>query len=300
MKYNRPLLFSIITAVLIALSSPSIILPQQTQIEFHLNHVNIAVPDVMKAREYFADNLGFKVKLGRHHSNSVENAHIKFVDKSSVELISASIPIDGMAAWYIEYTKKYPGGAGAYVALEIPRVEQMDAFEERLKSAGILYTREEYDYAETIYFTPPEILSPLFFIRYKTPLQEPQILYNHLNSAYSLSSAWINTQDMQAMLDRLRLIGFTPYPTNDVKAPVKSQYKIKLGNKAMYIVNMGGGKNVAGITLLARNLQVVKSSTTLDSSQVMEMRGELSGSCVLIPPESGYGMWISFMRYTGQ
>ncbi|MEL6821313.1 MAG: VOC family protein [Calditrichota bacterium] len=71
-----------------------------------LDHVNIAVKDLPKAVSFFEDTLGFAIKPGRLHKNSIDNAHVKFKDGSSLEFITASEPRDTLAKYYLDRIEK--------------------------------------------------------------------------------------------------------------------------------------------------------------------------------------------------
>ncbi len=80
-----------------------------------LGHVPIAVKDLDGATtDYRA--LGFSLKPGRLHDDSVLNAHAKYPDGTELELITASRPVDELARKYLDLIAHADGPA--FVALE--------------------------------------------------------------------------------------------------------------------------------------------------------------------------------------
>src|SRR5688572_23728877 len=69
------------------------------------DHVSIAVRDLEGGKSTYRDQLGFSLKPGRLHPNSINNAHIKFADGSALELITASTPNDPLAAHYLAFLR---------------------------------------------------------------------------------------------------------------------------------------------------------------------------------------------------
>lgn len=143
-----------------------------------LDHVNIAVKDLPAAVSFFEDTLGFAVKPGRLHKNSIENTFIKFKDGSSLELITASEPRDALAKFYLQRLEKYPQGSAAFICL---RITDDGAVDSLLNMFPLV--KSDFGYADLYSFKPDDPRYPLFFIRYKKPVKDdPKYLY-HWNGA---------------------------------------------------------------------------------------------------------------------
>jgi len=147
-----------------------------------LDHVNIAVKDLSAAVSFFEDTLGFVVKPGRLHENSINNAHVKFKDGSSIELITATEPRDALSKFYLERIKHYPKGSAAFICLRITDDGAVDSLMTRYP----LLIKTELSYADLYSFKPNDPRYPLFFIRYKKPVKDdPKYLY-HWNGAQNI------------------------------------------------------------------------------------------------------------------
>lgn len=86
----------------------------QNSANIYIDHLTIAVNDLAQAKKDFKA-LGFTIKPGTLHTNSIENAHVKFHDGTSLELITASEPRDELAESYIEIMAE--GDVPAYFCL---------------------------------------------------------------------------------------------------------------------------------------------------------------------------------------
>ena len=73
--------------------------PLPTSRPLHLDHVPIAVRDLPAALDEFRA-LGFTIKPGRPHQNGIENASVKFLDGSYVELITSHEASDILSREY--------------------------------------------------------------------------------------------------------------------------------------------------------------------------------------------------------
>jgi hypothetical protein len=103
----------------------------KNEISISLDHVNVAINNLKKAEEFFK-SIGFTVKPGMFHENSIENIHLKFWDGTEIEFISASEPLDELAEKYIKL--KSEGDGGAFLAL---RTSTFDAAIGKLKENNI-------------------------------------------------------------------------------------------------------------------------------------------------------------------
>ena len=86
-----------------------------------VDHVPVAVRQLRDAeREYAA--LGFTIKPGRLHANGLRNAHIKFADGTSLELITPERgETDAMTRDYAAFLALHEGGA--YLSLRTPLLD---------------------------------------------------------------------------------------------------------------------------------------------------------------------------------
>lgn len=106
-------------------------LPSPGAIPLAIDHVNVAVRDLEAARSPF-ERMGFTIKNGRLHENSINNLHIKFDDGTELELITASKPVDDIAKEYLNLLEQ--GDGGAFCCLQ---TRTIDPLVRGLKAVGI-------------------------------------------------------------------------------------------------------------------------------------------------------------------
>jgi len=153
-------------ALSILLISPA---SAQDPISFSIDHVSIVVEDLKKAVSTF-EQPGFSVKQGRKHNNTIENAHVKFSNGSSIELITATETHDPLASTYLEEKQNGEGPVFLSLGMKDPELTM------RLLS-GFSPKHTEGGYYHWITFPQNSALSYLFLINYK---QSPIDKYDHL------------------------------------------------------------------------------------------------------------------------
>src|ERR1043165_6381461 len=79
-----------------------------------IDHIPIAVRDLAAAAASYRA-LGFALKPGHLHDDSIVNVHAKYRDGTEIELISASEPKDALAANYLKFIAA--GEGPAFLAL---------------------------------------------------------------------------------------------------------------------------------------------------------------------------------------
>ena len=96
-----------------------------------VDHVVVAVRDLELATKNFED-LGFQLKDGRPHANTIRNRHIELADGTELELLTASEAKDGLAASYLRFLAD--GDGGAYLAFQ---TTELEAVVEVLEGEGL-------------------------------------------------------------------------------------------------------------------------------------------------------------------
>ncbi len=158
--------------------------------ELRIDHVITVVADLDSAVNVF-NNLGFSIKRGRLHDNGLLNAHIKFKNNSSFEIMSITLtPTDEVAKNYAALLKN---GEGA-VFLAITGIST-NAMIEKLEALGLGYSRisgKSWDY---ITFPENSSLAHIFFIDYHIKVDDPNEVLTHRNFTEQLSQVWIEGSD---------------------------------------------------------------------------------------------------------
>ena len=148
----------------------------------HLDHVPIAVRDLPAALAEFRA-LGFTIKPGRPHQNGIENASVKFVDGSYVELITSPGGSDRLTTEYQEFLRNQEGAA--YVFL---RDQPAGAFSSRVLKAG--GRREESGPFAFTELPAAWQAARLQVIQYLAPASDPAATYQHPNGARRTVAIW--------------------------------------------------------------------------------------------------------------
>jgi hypothetical protein len=188
-----------------------------------IDHVITVVANLDSAISAYT-NLGFTVKQGRLHDNGLINAHIKFKNTTSFELMSIDgEPTDEVAQ---EYTKLLESGEGG-VYLAITGINTK-AMEEKLDLLEISYNTTPGKRWNYITFHRHSGLAHIFFIDYHIKDDELQKNLTHENSLENISQVWIEGGDsVKYLFDGLGLKRLEPK-----KDPV-------LGDGLVYYTNTG-------------------------------------------------------------
>ena len=210
-----------LTLSLVALYST--ILSAHSQ-SIHIDHVITVVADLDSAITRFKD-LGFTVKQGRLHDNGLLNAHIKFKNITSFEIMSIKgEPMDELAR---EYADLLNSGEGA-VFLAITGFS-MNEITSKLLELGLRYNKipgKSWDY---ITFPGNSSLAHIFFIEYHFKTIDKEDVVRHSNSTKGIEAIWIEgDQIVKQLLEGLGLK--TGSIQSDIKLGVGQVYPTNTGN----------------------------------------------------------------------
>lgn len=191
--------------------------------DIRIDHVITVIADLDSAVKAY-EELGFTVKPGRLHANSLLNAHIKFSNNTSLELMSIKgEPTDELALEYAELLKHEEGGV--YLALTGIKIAEM---ERKLGELTIQYNTlagKNWDY---ITFPESSSLAHLFFIEYHIKTNDSKELLAHNNSTNGIEAVWVEGDEkVKHLLESLGL------------KPVRIRSDIELGAGQGYLA--GGG-----------------------------------------------------------
>ncbi len=154
--------------------------------QIRIDHVIVVVSDIEAAKKAYS-TLGFSIKEGRLHENGLLNAHIKFVNGTSFELMTIhNATADALAKQYQSLLDK--GEGGVYLALT---GHQHD-------SLKVLFTEMEIEFTETkgklwsyLAFPTDSYLAHLFFIDYYFDTNNLNDPTDHLNGLNSIQTVEI-------------------------------------------------------------------------------------------------------------
>jgi hypothetical protein len=275
---------------------PVIVHSQKPLKSAHLDHLTIAVPDLLESSKFLRDSLGFTIKMGRLHSNSIENSHVKFKDKSSIEIITAQTPLDDLAAWYINYLKKFPTGAGAFLGIRIDDENEMNRLEETIIEHGMDYKRLDMQYADIIYFGEKVPVNTIFFIHYKVEIKDRAAILKHKSTATGLNSVWINSSKPENMAELLSKFGFSVEATKDLNINYPAEMRFFIGDKPVYIVNSEREERIAGVSIKCTDLREFGEWHRTETGKSLSIKKGYDSNFILLNKKDRCGLWIEFIQ----
>lgn len=165
-------------------------LPPSHGQNIRIDHVISVVRDLDKATaEHIA--MGFTLKPGRLHQNGLLNAHIKFRNGTSYELMSVQGNAkDKMARTYLQLMQEKEGGV--YIALTGMATKEMDSL---LSKAGIehkVILGKAWNY---ITFPPTSGLAHFFFIENHLKMKDEEKYLEHKNGAIAMDRVGVEGND---------------------------------------------------------------------------------------------------------
>ena len=145
-----------------------------------IDHLPIVVNDLKSAKAKMIEN-GFTIKQGYRHKNGITNSHIKFADKTALELISISNPSDDIALSYQKFLKN--GEGGTFLSFRINNFDSVKSVLEKNKIKFEIFSTKVFTY---ITFTEPE-LQHIFFIEYKYEFPNDSLFTTHSNKTKGIA-----------------------------------------------------------------------------------------------------------------
>lgn len=254
-----------------------------------IGHIPTAVRNLDAASARYRA-LGFSLKPGRPHDNTLLNSHAKYPDGREIELITATEPRDALASRYLN--KIAAGDGPAYLAFHC---DDFDGLRERLKNAGIPYDDRGF-------FKPTDpALDYLFFSGdNRSPTDKPEH-FAHANTTETLIGVWIADAENVALRKLLDAVGAT-YTSGPVLMPAKTMATVaQLDGGTITLLprstRLITDRPVVGAVLRTRSLASVEK--TLKSAglapAIRRSEGPVFKSIVL-PPEQAFGLWLEFRQ----
>jgi hypothetical protein len=254
-----------------------------------LDHLTVAVNDLDRARSRF-ESMGFTLKPGRPHSNSIRNVHAKFGDGTEIELITAAEPRDSLARDSLALMAQ--GDGGAFVALRSPAVDEVAR---RYKANG-LSGRISHDGGDRWIAQPRgTALRFLWVQEIARPTIDPARFVTHANGAARLSAVWIDSSLAKALEPLRRAHGA---PAVERPWPRGRSREIRLSGGALYCVAGRAARPsrpILGATVEVRDIAAVESLLRTAGIRGEHRRDE-RGATVLIAPDAANGIWLEFLQ----
>jgi hypothetical protein len=257
-----------------------------------LDHVPIAVGDLARAADDYRA-LGFALKPGRPHDNGIQNQHVKFIDGSELELITAPEARDALTTTYRRHLE---GGDGpAFLALFAPR---MPYAAERLSAAKVPHASN----GGAIDFPRSSGLGYLFLSgRNKSPTDLPEH-FAHANTAQSFISVWLAAADLSRERRLLQAVGATFLET-DVRVPDPARTTVARLAEGDVVFLPGArqlvpGRRIVGATLRVGSLDAARAILGRGQPSLPEIVVSPASRSVFLPPSRTHGLWLEFREIT--
>lgn len=260
-----------------------------------LDHVNIAVTNLEKAKTWYSEKLGFSIKQGRLHQNSIFSAFIEFENGTELELITAKEPKDELAKWYINFIEKNPKGTAAFTALRLADKNVMNLLKNHLESKRIRFDLTSTGYSAKLSFPEVSNFHKLFFIRYFQTVENEKIYTIHPNGAKRLLAVWLTKKS-----EKIKELGFSP--NSRIKLPYfeSSIQEYSLKNGHIYLFPSEKDVRVFGITIEVENIR--KAKKTIEDNLQLDIRffNLNRGKSFILSPEYTFGIWMEFLEISKQ
>ena len=261
-----------------------------------VDHVPIAVRDLEAATAHYRDRLGYSIKPGRPHPNSVLNSHQKFRDATQLELITATEPRDEMAADYISFLR---GGDGAaYLSLSADPMGPLVPVSAALRDVEPEPRATIEESYQSISFPNGHPLEYIFFsLNRPSPTDRPEHKA-HANAAAGLHAVWLANADPSREIRMLERLGARVCPSA-VTLPIGAvQQEIRLARGSLYLVprvETPPRRAIAGVTVEVTDLDSARAALRLPAGAVTEGR-DARGVWLRVAPQHAHGLWMEFLR----
>ena len=152
-----------------------------------IDHIIAVTKNLDKAIDEYS-NLGFTIKPGRLHTNGLLNAHIKFPNNTSFELMTIKgDPKDKMAQDYQSLINN--GEGGVYLAFTGLSTDSLAHLFDEL---AIEYTIQKEKAWNYISFPATTSFGHLFFIEYKLTFEDSVQFFRHDNQSIAVKEVKID------------------------------------------------------------------------------------------------------------
>lgn len=260
-----------------------------------LDHVPIVVRSLGKAVTTYNEDLGFTIKPGRLHPNSINNAHVKFADGTALELITSKEPTDELAAHYLGLLAA--GEGGAFLSLnggDVDSIVQKPAIQ-RFNPNLV-----KGSYANTVTFDFSVPIGYWFFLEYTRPPVDKAEYLVHENKALGIEAVWLagaNLIDEQALLSALG----RDEPASIVipGLGMKGDTYI-LNSGSIYLFTKEGKPNtvtpVFGASIRVERIDETHRYLSNQLAKDLDIHSGIRGKSVIVNPQYAHGMWLEFIE----
>lgn len=255
-----------------------------------LDHLPLAVVDLDRASDTYRQ-LGFSLKPGRSHDNSIRNQHIKFPDGSGIELLTASAPRDGLSARYLEFLAQ--GEGPAFLSFHARDTDKLLA---ALGDAGFEWKQA----AGVVTMNHPQ-LGFVFFVRDNRSLSDRPEHFTNPNSAHAMTGVWLALDEPEVMEQLLQALG-AKAETATVRVPEPVQARIYRVANGRVVLLPASFQRISGRPLVGAEFEVRSLDQApgieADADKLPQPPGETAAHrSRRVSPVDAHGIWLEFHQH---
>jgi hypothetical protein len=231
--------------------------------------------------------LGFTLKPGRVHDNSIDNLHARNADGTEIELITASEPRDALAQHYLRMIADGEGPASLALHADL------DVLETRLTKSRLAFARR----GDMIEVLDPRI-DYLFFGRDNhSPTDKPEH-FVHPNTSSAVIGVWLADEENPALRQLLEALG-AHFSYREVFIPEAFRAQVA-GLDGSEIILLPAAKRlikdrpILGVILRTEHLLAVTKLASDAHLMPWTLSGNAKYQSLLIPPQNAHGLWLEF------
>jgi Glyoxalase-like domain len=253
-----------------------------------VDHVPVAVADLPTAGERFRA-LGFTLKPGRAHDNSISNLHAKNADGTEIELITASEPRDALSRRYLHMIAA--GEGAAFLALH----GDLDVLEARLTKSRLAFSRHN----GMIEILDPRIDYLFFDHDNHSPTDKPEY-FVHANTSFAVIGVWLADEENPALHKLLEAVG-AHFSYRDVLVPESFRAQVaELDGSEIILLpaskRLIEDRPIIGVVLQTANVLAATKLASQAHLLPLSFGQTTKYQSLFISPQNTHGVWLEFRR----
>jgi len=288
-----------------------------------VDHVGIAVRDLIKTRDDYERVLGFKFMEIPPQPDGFVPYFISFENTTYLELqpIGALPFIAKMfdyADGYADFAEKYEGAVFLGLAISSAK-DAADHLKARSFQASLVGEDPGLNYVMISHEPSGEKRAfplAIFLVEYISServawlagMREKGMMV-HPNTARRLFSVWFAVRDLEASLKNIQDAGFEPGETREAKFLGAKGREVKAGNGYMLLlqsIDKNGvlakflsdrhDGEIIGVSVEVSDVEKARSLIESRSGQKLEPYDGFYGRSIMIPPDMAHGVWLEMFQ----
>jgi catechol 2,3-dioxygenase-like lactoylglutathione lyase family enzyme len=261
--------------------------PAQTPIA-GVDHIPIAVKDLDVAADRYRA-LGFTLKPGRPHDNSIRNVHAKNADRTELELITATEPRDALATSYLRMIEA--GEGPAYLALH----GNLDALQAAIEKTGLAFSRR----GGMIAMLDPRVDYLFFVADNRSPTDRPEH-FVHANTSTALTKVWLADEENPALRKLLTALG-ARFSFRDELIPQNIRVEVAQLDASEIILFPASMRAIANRPIIGATLRtadLMKALKVVSAARLTpwSVNQDAQGGSLILEPALTHGLKLEFLQ----